>query len=117
MQQNNNTELTPTSSNLVVDVLQAIDRGGFVHTLEEELRSAVMASCEHLKKAEVTIKLTIDPDTKSDAIRVSGAIKTKLPEPPTKASLFFPTPEGGLSRVDPRQREMFNNDHYLNQQN
>lgn len=87
----------------VFDTLSAIDRGGLTHDVEDALREAVMASVALGKKSRITIELVIDPDTKTDSVRVSGKVSKKLPDAPTKASIFFPTPEGNLTRVNPSQ--------------
>lgn len=90
----------------IFDTLAAIDKGGLVNELEGACRDAVMASVSTMKKSKVTIEMTFDPDTKTDAMRVAAAVKVSLPVAPKKAALFFPTPEGNLSRMDARQRDI-----------
>lgn len=91
----------------IFDTLAAIDRGGLVHELTDGVREAVLASVDTLKKSTVTLEIVFDPDSKTEAMRVSARVKVKTPSPPPRASLFFPTPDGNLSRMDIRQREMF----------
>lgn len=90
----------------IFDTLAAIDKGGLVHELEDACRDAVLASVSTMKKSEVVIKLSFDPDTKTEAMRVSASVNVKLPVAPKKAALFFPTPEGNLSRMNPQQRDI-----------
>lgn len=91
----------------VFDMLQNIDKGSVVHVLEDASRECVRESMQTGKKAKITLTIEFDPDMKTDAMRVSGKVTVKLPEPPKKASLFFPTPDGNLSRADVRQPRMF----------
>lgn len=90
----------------IFDTLAAIDKGGLVHELEGACREAVLASVQTMKKSKVVVELSFDPDTKTEAMRVSAAVKMSLPVAPKKAALFFPTPEGNLSRMDARQRDI-----------
>lgn len=88
------------------ETLNIIGNGELVGEMSASLEEATNAAQFTGKRAEVMIKITIEPDPKSDAFRVWGTVKSKLPAEPTKASLFFPF-NGKLSRMDPRQRSMF----------
>lgn len=90
----------------VFDTLTAIDKGGLAHELQEKMREATLASVSTMRKSKIVLEITLDPDTKTEAMRVSGAVKVTLPSTPKKAALFFPTPEGNLSRMDARQRDI-----------
>lgn len=92
----------------VYETLDAIDRGELSNQLQSALRKATVASINTMRKSKVTIEITIDPDTKTDplAMRISGSVKTKLPENPVRASIFYPTNDGGLSRQHPQQRDI-----------
>lgn len=88
----------------VFDTLSAIDRGGFAHDLQDAMKEVVQECVGTQKKGKVTIEIEIDPDSKTDTIRVSGKIKKTLPQLPKKASIFYPTADGMLTRMDSRQR-------------
>lgn len=102
-----NQELTAPNSSKVFETLAAIDRGNLVLDLEDALREVVTASMYEQKSGKVSLVLTFDPDTTTGAMRVSAEVKSSPPKPKKKASIFFPTPEGNLSRSDHRQQEMF----------
>lgn len=89
------------------DVIRVIDRGGLELKLGDAMAEASQASVRTGKKSKVVITLTFDPDEKTDAMRVSGGVKTTLPPEPEKAALFFVTPEGKLTRQDFRQPRIF----------
>lgn len=95
-----------TTGNGVLAMLAAIDRGRFMHDLEDDCREVVQASSHHQKKGRVTITLDFNPDSQTQAMRVTADIKKTIPRPPAHASYFFPTPEGNLSRIDSRQSSM-----------
>ncbi len=92
----------------VYDTLEAIDRGGLSKELGAAFRKATLASLNTMKKSKVIVEITIDPDTKTDplAMRVAGVVKTKLPEAALRASIFYPSPSGELSREHPYQRDI-----------
>lgn len=60
-----------------------------------------------MKKSKVIIEITLDPDEKTECMRVSGKVKVNLPQAPEKAALFFVTPDGKLTRQDYRQPRIF----------
>lgn len=91
----------------VFDMISHIDRGGTVLEMEDAVKEVVQECMRQMKKGKVTVELIFDPDKKTDAMRVSAKVKKKLPDAPTKAALFFPTPEGMLMRHDARQQRMF----------
>lgn len=91
----------------VFDMLAAIDRGDFVLDFEAAVKSVVESVVQEQRKGSVSIGLDIDYDSELGAVKVSAQLKTKLPKRPVKASLFFVTPEGNLTRYDSRQRDMF----------
>lgn len=87
----------------VFDTLAAIDRGSFGHDIQDAMRNVVQECVGTQKKGSVTITIDIDPDSKTDTLRVSGKVKVSLPQKPKKASIFFPQPDGTLMRMNPRQ--------------
>ena len=88
----------------IFDTLSAIDRGSFAHDLQDAMKEVVQECVGTQKKGKVTIEIEIDPDTKTDSIRVSGKIKKTLPQLPKKASIFFPQQDGTLTRMNAAQR-------------
>lgn len=100
-------ELTITKSGTAIDMLAQIGRGATLADIEDGAKECALSAQETGKKSKLIIELTFDPDSKTDAMRVSSKVKTRLPEQPQKAALFFVTPEGKLTRQDPRQVQMF----------
>ena len=98
--------LAQTKRGDVYDTLEAIDKGSVTKELAAAMREATMASINTMKKSEVIIKITIDPDTKTEplAMRVSANIAIKKPATPRKAGIFYPTAIGGLTREHPHQQ-------------
>ncbi len=88
----------------VFDTLSAIDRGSFAHDIEDGLKELVQECVDTQKKGKLIIEIDVDPDTKTDSLRVSGQVKVKLPDRPKKASIFFPQQDGTLTRVNAAQR-------------
>lgn len=74
--------------------------------LSAELAKAVAQARLTGKKATLTLTLTIEPQGQSGQYFVRDAIKTRLPELAKETTLFFGTPEGNLTRSDPRQAEL-----------
>lgn len=76
------------------------------HKLSEKLQQCIKAVQETGKKATVTYKLTIVPETR-DAGQVSleDDIIAKIPELGRGKTLRFTTPDGRLSKRDPNQGE------------
>lgn len=103
------SNLTPIKTSFS-NVIAQIDGGMFEEELEGELRSLLEAISGTGKGGEVTIKIKVKPKKSHGAVEITGDVKTKLPEPERLSSVFFITPEGNLSRRDPRQREMFDSE-------
>lgn len=102
----NNLAQIDNTANELFDTLKTIGNGDLVSEIGLAMEEATNAAQHTLKRSTVTITVIIEPDVKSDAFRVWGTVKAKLPPEPTKASLFFPH-AGKLTRIDPRQRNMF----------
>lgn len=97
------------TANELFSTLKTIGNGDLINEIASSMEAATTSSQHTMKRSKVTIEVIIEPDTKSDAFRVWGTVKAKLPPEPTKASLFFPS-MGKLTRIDPRQRDMFQNE-------
>lgn len=93
--------------NGIIDIISAVERGELLLDYEQAMREVVDAAIAQQKQGKVTLEITFVPDPSTGAMRVSGAVKKVLPQKKSKASLFFITPEGNLSRMDTRQRDMF----------
>ena len=96
-----------STGGLLHDVLPAIDRGEVVLDLEQACMDVVEAVRSTQKAGEVTLDIAFSFDPSTDAMKVAGVVKKTLPQKRGKASLFFITPEGRLTRMDTRQKEMF----------
>lgn len=90
-------------------ILSNIEGGHFESEVEEELRGLLNQISYTGKAGELVLKIKIKPKSGHQAVEVTGEVKVKAPSPEKLSSLFFITPEGNLSRRDPRQREMFDN--------
>lgn len=102
--------------NDVLTMFQAIDRGEFVLDLEESIKTVVESVMERMQKGSVTIKLDFQYDPETEAMKVTPKVTSKLPERPKRASLFFITPGGKLSRYDSRQRDLVEDLHAMERQ-
>lgn len=91
----------------IIEVFRSIDRGNFIIDVEEAVKVIVERVLSTQNKGAVQIKLGFEYDNQTEAMRISAEIKETMPKEPKKASLFFVTPEGNLSRHNPRQPDMF----------
>ncbi len=73
--------------------------------LSEELNRCVQAAQDTGKSARLTLELTIKP-TGGGQYLLTDKISTKLPTLDREATLMFGTPEGNLTRDDPRQSKL-----------
>ncbi len=88
----------------ILSVLSAINRGRFIHDLEDNMKELVKAVCEHNKMGKLTVVFEARPDLRTGTMGITADIKATLPRKPAHASVFFPVAESGsLSRVDARQ--------------
>lgn len=97
----------------VVAVLVELNRGFGLQEISAELESVIDAVRVAGGTGEVTIKLKVegvawDPDTnRLTEIGVTHMVSTKLPKRRVRATAFFVSDEGNLSRNHPRQEELF----------
>lgn len=91
----------------VLGVLANVDRGELLLDYEQAMRDVLDAVIEQQKSGKVTLEIALAYDSSTDAMRVSGVVKKTMPQRKSKQSLFFITPEGNLSRMDTRQKDMF----------
>lgn len=91
----------------VWDMLNTIERGEFVLDIEQACQGVVQSVQETGKQGSITLTITFRPDAQLGAIRVGGKLAVRAPQKAVREALFFPTPEGNLSRYDAKQRDMF----------
>jgi len=91
-----------------LDFLVEFRRGLSVIELSEELARVTEAALLTGKSATLVYRIHIAPAAKGNglAVAVTDDINSKLPKGERDGSIFFVTPEGGLSRNDPGQQEM-----------
>lgn len=88
-----------------IDTLRDIEAGHLLDELTDAQHSLVDAIRLTGKQGELTIKLVYKPDG-AGQMTIKADIKSKEPALSRGTSLFFLTPEGNLTRKDPRQQEM-----------
>lgn len=89
------------------DQLRDIRGGLMVEELGETLANVVNAVLATGKKGAVSLKLSIDPASKGDAVvTVTDEIKATIPQEKKMGTLMFALPSGTLQRQDPRQSEL-----------
>jgi hypothetical protein len=87
------------------DTLAQLRYGKAAEELTEAMATLIAKCTETGGKGSITLKLSIAPG-KSGQVEIVDTITSKLPEFTRSTSLFFVTPEGNLSRNDPRQGEL-----------
>ncbi|MCY1464658.1 hypothetical protein D9M71_827150 [compost metagenome] len=88
-----------------IDTLRDIESGGLLDELTEAQHSLVDAIRLAGKGGELVIKLSYKPDGRGQ-MNIKADVKTKEPVLSRGTSLFFLTPEGNLTRRDPRQQDL-----------
>lgn len=92
------------------DFLLQVNRGSLAEQLAVALRDVVAAiedadSAGHKSPSgTITLKLNIKKD--EDRMEVRPDVTVKVPKKVLQKSIFYATPDNGLTRVDPRQKEM-----------
>ena len=88
-----------------IDTLREIEAGGLLDELSETQHSLIDAIRLTGKGGELTIKLAYKPDGNGQ-MTIKADVKAKEPALSRGTSLFFLTPEGNLTRRDPRQQDL-----------
>ena len=88
-----------------IDTLRDIEAGGLLDELSETQHSLIDAIRLTDKGGELTIKLAYKPDGNGQ-MTIKADVKAKEPALSRGTSLFFLTPEGNLTRRDPRQQDL-----------
>ena len=88
-----------------IDTLRDIEAGGLLDELSETQHSLIDAIRLTGKGGELTIKLAYKPDGNGQ-MTIKADVKAKEPALSRGTSVFFLTPEGNLTRRDPRQQDL-----------
>lgn len=100
-----------------IDVLGALRRGAFKKSFQDELRQLVDAVRSTGKKGTITVTLTVESVGVADddmSLSIGDKIAVKLPQPSTGSTLMYVTANGDLSRRDPRQHDLEESLHDVN---
>lgn len=93
---------------LITDVLRHTRKGEAVDVATAEFATIIEKVKETGNPGSVTIKLTIKPKKGDDGmVEIHPTVTSSRPAKDLASGLFFIDQEGGLSRTDPNQREMF----------
>ena len=87
------------------DTLNALRFGTLNDDLSESLHELTERCANTGKSGTLTLQLTLKPG-KGGQIEVIDDIKVKLPKEEKGTTLMFATPEGNLTREDPRQLKL-----------
>ncbi|MFJ4086325.1 hypothetical protein [Pseudomonas psychrophila] len=88
-----------------IDTLRDIEAGGLLDELSETQHRLIDAIRLTGKGGELAIKLAYKPDGNGQ-MTIKADVKAKEPALSRGTSLFFLTPEGNLTRRDPRQQDL-----------
>lgn len=91
---------------LYVATINQLRYGAAAEELSEKLAECVDRASSTGKTAELTLVIKIKPQGASGQYFLTDEIKQKLPILPKEQSIFFGTPEGNLTREDPRQQKL-----------
>lgn len=101
MTEDDTTQVRPLAA-----ALQEIDRGRLHQQGSEQLHELLAACLQTGKSGSLTMTLEFKVDSADDRrLIVAGRVTTKLPQPPTRTSIFFVDTDGNLTRKDPTQLE------------
>lgn len=84
------------------ETLEALRYGTLHDELSDELNKVVNACQETGKVAELSLTLKLKPG-KAGQIEIIDSMKSKIPEGEKGSTIMFSTPDGNLTREDPRQ--------------
>lgn len=91
---------------LFTHVVNQLNFGATQEELSEKLNECVQRSRETGKSAEITLKITVKPNGSTGQYELRHKIATKIPALDPGATIFFGTPEGNLTRDNPKQEKM-----------
>lgn len=88
-----------------IDTLVALRYGTLNDDLTTELHDLVNRCTATGKVGELTLKLKLRPG-KGGQIEIEDSVSVKAPKEERPTSIMFATPEGNLTREDPRQMKI-----------
>lgn len=91
---------------LYARTLSQLNLGYTTEELSAQLQQCVDRTQETGKQAKLIFTMTIKPAGRDGQIEITESIKATLPELARGKSLFFTTPEGNLTRDNPRQPDL-----------
>ncbi|MFW8567033.1 hypothetical protein [Orrella sp. 11846] len=89
------------------DVLQELRYGTLHDELSEKLQEVVNACVETGRVGSLQLNIKLKPGLGGE-LEITDQIKTTVPELAKASSIMWATPEGNLSRQDPRQMTIDN---------
>lgn len=90
---------------LFLHVLSTARSGCLADEASESLHQCVEAARDTGKTAVITLMLTVKPNGHGQ-VSISDDIKTRVPKLDKGSTILFVTPEGNLTRDDPRQQNL-----------
>ena len=96
----------------IIQTLMEMRNGKVASDINRKFAELMNAIYEHRKKGSITIKIDIAPAKFDEAMLVTEVdiapdVKLNKPDRPLDSSMFFVTRDGNLSRIDPTQHQMF----------
>lgn len=89
------------------DTLRELRNGEALLDLAEHMQELVNAVADSGKTGSLTLTIEVKPFEKhSGALVLRDSIKTKLPKAEQRGTVLFSTPEGNLTRNNPRQDDL-----------
>lgn len=90
-----------------VRVLRETGKGTAAEDADAALREVTRAVQNTGKAGSVTVTVKITPPKNGETfVMVTGEVSAKVPRIEPKPSIYFPTPDGDLSRHDPDQLDL-----------
>lgn len=95
-----------------LSTLAELKNGRVIHQANDTMQRLLSAVQKHGGKGKLGLELTLSPRIDSDSGRVievdiAYSIKVAEPQPNHGTTMFYVDKEGKLTRQDPRQAEMF----------
>jgi len=95
-----------------LSTLAELKNGRVIHQANDTMQRLLSAVQKHGGKGKLGLELTLSPRIDSDTGRVievdiAYSIKVAEPQPNHGTTMFYVDKEGKLTRQDPRQSEMF----------
>ena len=94
-------------SNSFLRTLGELRKGVAMTEASKDLANVVKEVQRTGRPGEMNLKLKVRPSADGESVSIEDDINAKVPRMAKKATTFFATEEGGLSRENPMQPEMF----------